>query len=343
MKINYFFIGILLIIAIFSFEVGSIFLPLWAYSSIAVFSIIALVFVIARTHVQHMANTNTRLDEVNDHIKRSSYELYTQTDIRSNELKDTLKEKSDFLESSVREQSKNMTEHIQASKDAILKSIEVTNEHIDHLDNSIKESGKDAIDLMTDIKGQCASIGTDIKTIQNRALEIEKSIAILSDDDYYARIASSIHMVTSELKADLNEKIRQILQYQKDTKGEISKLEILMQAIQKSLENKTIIQTADQDDDFRVDTIVDNETDNTVTNYLKNGKIIKSIMTNPEGIIVYELEFDNGNISRSRSYNDKGDMTIEQTFYENGQVHYRHEYTSKGKTTTEFDFNGKKI
>jgi hypothetical protein len=169
------------------------------------------------------------------------------------------------------------------------------------------------------------------------------SSVCLSDDDYYARIASSIHMVTSELKADLNEKIRQILQYQKDTKGEISKLEILMQAIQKSLENKTIIQTADQDDDFRVDTIVDNETDNTVTNYLKNGKIIKSIMTNPEGIIVYELEFDNGNISRSRSYNDKGDMTIEQTFYENGQVHYRHEYTSKGKTTTEFDFNGKKI
>ena len=383
MKINYFFICILLLISIFSCEVGSIFLSLWAYSSIAALSIIALVFVIARIHMQYTADIKAHLDALNEHIRQSSYELFTQIDIKNNELKDTLKKESNFLESSVREQSKNMTEYIQAGNDAILKSIEGTYELFTQLDirsnelkdtlkkesnfleSSVREQSKNMTEhiqagndtilksiegtyehidhVVNYIKDQCASLSTDIKTVQSRAQDIEKSIAILSDDDYYARIASSIHVVTSELKADLNEKFRQIIQSQKDTNNEISILEILLQAIQKSIENKTLIQTEDQNDSLSIDTIVDNDTNNTVTNYLKNGKIIKSIMTNPKGIVVYELEFDGDNISRSTSYNDKGDMTIEQTFYENGQVHYRNEYTSKGKTTTEFDLNGKKI
>ena len=65
-------------------------------------------------------------------------------------------------------------------------------------------------------------------------------------------------------------------------------------------------------------------------------------MKDSKGHTIYEVEYTKGKIVRSRNYDGKDKMTIEQTFYDNGQVRYRNEYTSKGKVTTEFDINGKK-
>ena len=59
-------------------------------------------------------------------------------------------------------------------------------------------------------------------------------------------------------------------------------------------------------------------------------------------LIGNELEYVNERIVRSRNFNNKGQLNVEQTFYANGQVHYRNEYTPNGRITTEFDFNGKK-
>ena len=92
----------------------------------------------------------------------------------------------------------------------------------------------------------------------------------------------------------------------------------------------------------RTENILDNETGNLVINQYKDGKVVKSTMKDSKGHIMYELEYVNERIVRSRNFNNKGQLNVEQTFYANGQVHYRNEYTPNGRITTEFDFNGKK-
>lgn len=92
----------------------------------------------------------------------------------------------------------------------------------------------------------------------------------------------------------------------------------------------------------RTETIVDNETNNIVYNQFVNGELSKSTMKDKKGRLIYELEYKNGKIFRSRNYDAKGIMNIEQTYYDNGQVHYRNEKTIKGKISTEFDKYGNK-
>ena len=284
MKSNYIIVAILLLIATFSFEAGSIFLPLWAYSCIAGASIIALVAMIARIHRQHTEHIEAQLNAI---------------------------------EKSLNKHSKDMTEHIYTGNETILKSLEGTNGHI-------------------------ADVGDQIKAELN---EMKESIRLSTQETILKSLEGTnghISDIGDQIKADMNERFRQILLAQASTNEEISSLTILLQAIQKSIEDRTIIKKEGEGDSIRIDRIIDEKTSNIVLNYMKDGQIIKSTMQNPQGVIIYELDFDSGNISRSRSYNDEGEMTIEQRFYENGQVHHRIEYTSKGKTITEFDLDGKK-
>lgn len=90
----------------------------------------------------------------------------------------------------------------------------------------------------------------------------------------------------------------------------------------------------------RIETIVDKETNNIVLNHYINDVLVKSTMKNKHGYVLYELEYKNGQIVRSRNYDEKGNLNIEQTYYDNGQVHFRNEITKGKKKSTEFDRNG---
>lgn len=92
----------------------------------------------------------------------------------------------------------------------------------------------------------------------------------------------------------------------------------------------------------RIETIVDKETNNIVLNHYINDVLVKSTMKNKHGYVLYELEYKNGQIVRSRNYDDKGNLNIEQTYYDNGQVHFRNEIIKGKKKSTEFDRNGNK-
>lgn len=92
----------------------------------------------------------------------------------------------------------------------------------------------------------------------------------------------------------------------------------------------------------RTETIIDSETNNIVYNQFVSGKLAKSTMKDKNGHIVYELEYKDGKIGRSRNYDARGIMNIEQTYYDNGQVHFRNEMTINGRKSTEFDRNGNK-
>jgi hypothetical protein len=65
-------------------------------------------------------------------------------------------------------------------------------------------------------------------------------------------------------------------------------------------------------------------------------------MKDLKGHLLYELEYVNNKMARRRNYDAKGNLTVEQTYYDNGQVHFRNEYTNQGTKTTEFDTNGNK-
>lgn len=89
-----------------------------------------------------------------------------------------------------------------------------------------------------------------------------------------------------------------------------------------------------------IETITDEETKNIVLNHYTDGNLARSILKNPSGQIIYELEYNTGKISISRNYDAEGRMNIEQIFYDDGQVHYRNEFTKTGMKTTEFDNHG---
>lgn len=92
----------------------------------------------------------------------------------------------------------------------------------------------------------------------------------------------------------------------------------------------------------RTETIIDKETNNIVINQFVRGQLAKSTMKDHKGHIIFELEYKDGKIVRSKNYDTKGIINIEQTYYENGQVHFRNEKTIKGNISTEFDKNGNK-
>lgn len=92
----------------------------------------------------------------------------------------------------------------------------------------------------------------------------------------------------------------------------------------------------------RQETILDSESGNLVLNSYKDNLLAKSIMKNKHGHVIYEMEYAHGNLVRSKNYDDKGNVNVEQTYYDNGQVHFRNEFTRNGKVSTEFDNNGKR-
>lgn len=92
----------------------------------------------------------------------------------------------------------------------------------------------------------------------------------------------------------------------------------------------------------RQETILDSESGNLVLNSYKDNLLVKSIMKNKHGHVIYEMEYAHGNLVRSKNYDDKGNVNVEQTYYDNGQVHFRNEFTRNGKVSTEFDNNGKR-
>ena len=118
----------------------------------------------------------------------------------------------------------------------------------------------------------------------------------------------------------------------KETVEELDKLYILV---------STALKSAGKNNTEGIETIIDEVTKNVVLNHYRDGNLVRSMMKNPAGYIIYELEYDSGRISISRNYNVNGKMNLEQVFYDNGQVRYRNEFSMMGMKTTEFDINGK--
>lgn len=241
--------------------------------------------------------------------------------------------------------------------------------------DSVKESDKATEIFMSELQDQYQTINKGLTSVQLKAENIENSVLHISEKEFNKRIIDSIHKLILELRTDINNEFLDTQIVQKATNRELEKLQVLLRTVLNSFEDKAekiakqvptesnnqtepssstsgihpnVTRSVEQNvkshqlDPNRTESILDSETKNIVINQYKDGNVVKSTMKDSKGHTIYEVEYTKGKIVRTRNYDGKDKMTIEQTFYDNGQVRYRNEYTSKGKVTTEFDINGKK-
>lgn len=304
--------------------------------------------------------------------------ISTITTSVSNDIDDAQQASSESAEKIILANKENSTSILQKVDELVLQgtTIEKQNNTISSLIvDSVKESDKATEMFMSELQDQYQTINKGLTSVQLKAENIENSVLYISEKEFNKRIIDSIHTLILELRTDINNEFIDTQIVQKATNRELEKLQVLLRTVLNSFEDKAekiakqvptesnnqtepssstsgihpnVTRSVEQNvkshqlDPNRTESIIDSETKNIVINQYKDGNVVKSTMKDSKGHTIYEVEYTKGKIVRTRNYDGKDKMTIEQTFYDNGQVHYRNEYTSKGKVTTEFDINGKK-
>lgn len=151
--------------------------------------------------------------------------------------------------------------------------------------------------------------------------------------------------LASKIKEYYGECIENVLLVQTQIEG-VAKATAILNNIYALLQNQKRPEQPNNDDS-RVEEYKDPESGAIVKNYYKKGKLSSSEMVS-EGRKTYDVLYDkNGKITRSRNYNQKGEIVTELEFYENGQVKKRTETVmkngSKKTIISKFDDKGNKI
>ena len=330
--------------------------------------------------IQESINTSasdlaTKTDALNETLKTANDEIQSKVESASNSMSQLISEGFGAVTTSVstgidsaRQSSSESAEQIllankensasilQKVDELVLQgaTIEKQNNTISSLIvDSIKESDKETEVFMSGLQNQYQTIHKGLTFVQLKTENIENSVLHISEKELHKKIVDSLQSLIHELRIDIKNSISDINSEFLDTQiaqeatiSELVKLQVLLRTVLNSFEDKAekIVKQgtteSNQPDPNRIESIVDSETKNIVVNQYKDGNVVKSTMNDSKGHTIYEVEYSKGRIVRTRNYNNKGILNIEQTFYDNGQVHYRNEYTSKGKITTEFDING---
>ena len=326
---------------------------------------------IEETITNSTGNLLARVESVNDRVNSTEGKI----DGRLIETENTIKQNIDSI---VKEVELSLTEKIESSEKrskeladflnesnteqfcSVQKSIIAIQEQgagvSNLINNNIKESDKATELFLQKIDEQYDSLNKNLGAVQIKTQNIEESVSALVEKGNNNLLISSVKSVVGEIKSlisntvsDLNNQFLDSQISQETTNNELSKLQALLRTVLLSLEKNHEVNSQrngqpnnSNGNPNRTEKISDKETGNTVINQFKDGKLIKSTMNDSGGTIIYEMEYLNDKIVRSRNYDKRGKLNLEQTYYDNGQVHYRNEFTSSGKKTTEFDINGKK-
>ena len=166
--------------------------------------------------------------------------------------------------------------------------------------------------------------------------------AIYEDTSQVSRLNDTVtgySKIVEAYQAGLNGKLNNL-------ESQIVSLNSLAQMLKNASEQRESAAPAGKNPN-RVDEIHDQETGMTIFNHYKGNKLVLSEMKSGKKKI-YEMEYDkDGRITRSRNYDNAGNVTTEMHYYTNGQVEERTErILVDGKiriVKTKFDPNGKKI
>lgn len=279
--------------------------------------------------------------DIHNRIELKGSEIFNCIDSLNEEFKQVDSE----IKSKVSETENNLSELVNSSKNYISQSIlniEKQNlETFNLINDSIQESDKSTEEFLASMQKQYELLNIGISEIgaktDNIRGEINNNNSIINS---VKTLISTFSLDMKNVSDDINKKLLENKYTIESNINELNNLQILLRTLLKLFEENTNKKLNNNQE--RVEKIIDDETKNIVYVYYSNGNIVKSIMNDSENRKLYELEYSNGVIVRSKNYDLDGKLTIEQTFYKDGQVHFRNEYTSKGKIVTEFDVNGKK-
>ena len=279
--------------------------------------------------------------DIHNRIELKGSEIFNCIDSLNEEFKQVDSE----IKSKVSETENNLSELVNSSKNYISQSIlniEKQNlETFNLINDSIQESDKSTEEFLANMQKQYELLNIGISEIgaktDNIRDEINNNNSIINS---VKTLISTFSLDIKNVSDDINKKLLENKYTIESNINELNNLQILLRTLLKLFEENTNKKLNNNQE--RVEKIIDDETKNIVYVYYSNGNIVKSIMNDSENRKLYELEYSNGVIVRSKNYDLDGKLTIEQTFYKDGQVHFRNEYTSKGKIVTEFDVNGKK-
>ena len=279
--------------------------------------------------------------DIHNSIELKGSEIFNCIDSLNEEFKQVDSE----IKSKVSETENNLSELVNSSKNSISQSIlniEKQNlQTFNLINDSIQESDKSTEEFLANMQKQYELLNIGISEIgaktDNIRDEINNNNSIINS---VKTLISTFSLDIKNVSDDINKKLLENKYTIESNINELNNLQILLRTLLKLFEENTNKKLNNNQE--RVEKIIDDETKNIVYVYYSNGNIVKSIMNDSENRKLYELEYSNGVIVRSKNYDLDGKLTIEQTFYKDGQVHFRNEYTSKGKIVTEFDVNGKK-
>lgn len=285
-----------------------------------------------------------KLSKLESTINQSSDSIITGTVLP---LTEKLVSYSEHIEELTNKLNDSNKEHF-VLLEGTLHSIQDQNSGISKLiSNSIKESDKATEQFLHQIDEQYDTLNKSLGAVQIRTENIEESVTSLTEKDDKERLIDSFRTIVLEVKSLIGNAVSEINNnfldsqiYQETINNELTKLQVLLRTTLVSIDRNK--QQEQKEVPNRTESIIDKETGNTVLNLIKNGKVVKSTMKNAKGRVIYEIEYIDDKIVRSRNYDANGKMNIEQTYYDNGQVHFRTEFSTSGKKTTEFDINGKK-
>lgn len=259
-----------------------------------------------------------------------------------------MKKIEESLSKAIDDSSKD-SENRLADIQAQIESIELQNKEASSLTlNTIKNSDRIAEAFYYRAEEHSSNIHKTIDTVLIQNQNIEKAVNFLSADKNEERIKQSLQAVVSDIKSEIHSTFTEVNNQILDAKGfqqhinnELEKLQILLRSMSIGGDTNKDIKSVKTDSNH-IETIVDAETQNIVQNEYANNHLVKSVMKDSKGNIIYELDYMNDKVTRSKNYDSEGRVNNEQIFYENGQVHYRYEYGKNGKIVSEFDINGNK-
>ena len=302
--------------------------------------------------IENDNNFNKLISAGIEKMSQQNIDIHNRIEIKGSEifncidsLNEELKQVDSEIKSKVSETENNLSELVNSSKNSISQSIlniEKQNlQTFNLINDSIQESDKSTEEFLACMQKQYELLNIGISEIgaktDNIRDEINNNNSIINS---VKTLISTFSLDIKNVSDDINKKLLENKYTIESNINELNNLQILLRTLLKLFEENTNKKLNNNQE--RVEKIIDDETKNIVYVYYSNGNIVKSIMNDSENRKLYELEYSNGVIVRSKNYDLDGKLTIEQTFYKDGQVHFRNEYTSKGKIVTEFDVNGKK-
>ncbi|PNV59204.1 hypothetical protein C0033_25225 [Clostridium sp. chh4-2] len=298
-----------------------------------------------RVHSEKLAEQVVRITrELNEHQEQALHLYEKEVQAITVGLEEQVIRVQNGLEKRMDQLSVGTSMLQQSITKLLVQVLDNTDENAEKADRSYNYLFKQVNDFSKNTKSQIEQLKNELERRKQEEEQAHKTQlhAIYEDTSQVSRLndtVTSYSKIVEVYQAGVNGKLNNL-------ESQIASLNSLAQMLKNASEQRESVAPAGKNPN-RVEEIHDQETGMTIFNHYKGNKLVLSEMKSGKKKI-YEMEYDkDGRITRSRNYDNAGNVTTEMHFYTNGQVEERTErILVDGKiriVKTKFDPNGKKI